>query len=450
MAVGISKGKWTNEISIHNGNFEFNNLNGNMSLHYDGKKSYQKVVDEIPIIDISEIYSDGRSEKRLYFGDNLSILKLLMKDPDVFGKVKLIYIDPPFATNSVFKSRNQKESYMDTLSGVQYIEYIRRRLILLRELMAKDGSIYVHLDQNMAFHIKIIMDEIFGQNNFRNWITRKKCNPKNYTRKQFGNISDFILFYSKSNNYIWNRQYIEWDNESVKREYPYIEEKTGRRYKKVPIHAPGTRNGETGKPWRGMNPPPGKHWQYVPSKLDEMERKGEIYWSPNGNPRRKIYLDDSKGIPVQDIWLDLKDAHNQMIKITGYPTEKNPELLNRIIRASSNEGDLVMDCFSGSGTTLAAASDLNRKWIGIDNSIEAIRTTLERIVSGPQRMGDFVEKENDTMVQEILLPFSDDFDDSKKPLIEKETLKKENGFGLFSVSSEKQIVYDTLKKVTGR
>jgi adenine-specific DNA-methyltransferase len=141
-----------------------------------------------------------------------------------------------------------------------------------------------------------------------------------------------------------------------------------------------------------MMPPPGKHWQFQPDTLEEMDARGEIYWSPNGNPRRKIYLDDSNGVPVQDIWLEFRDAHNQNIKITGYPTEKNPELLARIIQASSNPGDLVLDCFSGSGTTLAAASQLERNWLGIDHSSEAIATTLRRFVKGPEPMGDFVNK----------------------------------------------------------
>jgi adenine-specific DNA-methyltransferase len=124
--------------------------------------------------------------------------------------------------------------------------------------------------------------------------------------------------------------------------------------------------------------------------LDEMDAHGEIYWSPNGNPRRKIYLDQSEGVPVQDIWLEFRDAHNQNIRITGYPTEKNPELLARLIEASSNPGDLILDCFSGSGTTLAVASGLGRVWIGIDNSPEAIATTLRRFARGTEPMGDFV------------------------------------------------------------
>jgi adenine-specific DNA-methyltransferase len=125
-----------------------------------------------------------------------------------------------------------------------------------------------------------------------------------------------------------------------------------------------------------------------------MDARGEIYWSPTGNPRRKIYLENSAGIPVQDIWMDFRDAHNQNIHITGYPTEKNPALLSRIIEASSNPGDLVLDCYAGSGTTLVVASELGRKWIGVDRSQEAITTILHRMANGSDRMGDFVNEKS--------------------------------------------------------
>ena len=128
---------------------------------------------------------------------------------------------------------------------------------------------------------KLMMDEIFGMQNFKGMITRKKCKSKNFTRKTYGNISDFILFYTKTEEPVWNRPYEAWDDEKILKEYPYIEEGTGRRYKKVPVHAPGTRNGATGMPWRGMMPPEGKHWQFTPDKLDEMDANGEIYWSGN-------------------------------------------------------------------------------------------------------------------------------------------------------------------------
>jgi len=337
-----------------------------------------------------EVHS-GPLGKRLYFGDNLRGLRTLLSDPDVKGKVTLVYIDPPFATQGTFLSRKQKKAYDDHLSGAGYVEYLRERLILLRELLSDKGSIYLHLDENMVFEMKLVMDEVFGCSNYRNIIVRKKCNPKNYTRKAYGNTADFILFYTRTEKYVWNRPVEPLSEESTK-EYHYTEPETGRRYMKVPIHAPGTRNGSTGGLWRGMLPPPGKHWQYTPKTLDEMDARGEIFWSKNGNPRRKIYLDEHSGVGIQDIWLDFRDAHNQNIKITGYPTEKNPDLLRRIIGASSNPGDMLLDCFAGSGTTLAVADEMQRNWIGMDNSSEALSTILNRFELGLLPMGDYVKK----------------------------------------------------------
>lgn len=407
MATGIPNPNGNGRNSTQSGG------NVDIVLSYPGKKPVDEILAK-PAVELAVAWSAKRAPalNGLYYGENLAVLAALRKDPRVRRKVRLIYIDPPYATRSVFQSRKQADAYHDLLYGSEYIEFLRERLILLRELLAEDGSIYLHLDENMAFPAKVLMDEIFGASNFRNLLTRKKCNPKNYTRKTYGNVADYILFYTKSDNYVWHRALEAWTNESAAREYIYTESETGRRYKKVPIHAPGVRNGETGKPWRGMNPPPGKHWQYLPSTLDEMDARGEIYWSPTGNPRRKVYFDQSNGIPVQDIWLNFRDAHNQNIRITGYPTEKNPALLERIIAASSNPGDLVLDCFCGSGTTLEAAHRLGRHWLGVDNSAEAIRTTLSRFSEGIEPMGDFVHK----IEQEYIKPIDEGF----LPLLELE------------------------------
>lgn len=395
MATGIplANGRAKQSRSKPNGAKE-HSLSSDITLSYEGKQSERAILATPPAILMRDHKEGVRGEapNRLYSGENLAVLAALLNDPRVRGKVRLIYIDPPYATKSVFQSRQQADAYTDLLEGAHYIEFLRARLILLRELLADDGSIYVHLDDNMAFHAKAVMDEVFGASNFRNWITRKKCNPKNYTRKTFGNVSDYILFYTRSDEYVWHRPVEAWTAQRADKEYQYTDDKTGRRYKKVPVHAPGIRNGETGQPWRGMMPPPGKHWQYRPSTLDEMDARGEIYWSPNGNPRRKVFLDESEGVPVQDMWLDFRDAHNQNIHITGYPTEKNPALLRQIIEASSNAGDLVLDCFAGSGTTLEAAHKLDRHWIGIDNSPEALRVILHRFARGLEPMGDFVTK----------------------------------------------------------
>lgn len=394
MATGLPKTSWNSgPIAESDPSQSCGDLD--VTLAYQGKHSEQEILATKPdlpsLVWSPEVPNGPACPNRLYYGDNLAVMASLLLEPSIRGQVRLAYIDPPFATNSVFQSRSQSDAYHDLLEGAHYVEFLRARLVLLRELLATDGSIYVHLDENMAFHMKIIMDEVFGRKNFRNWITRKKCNPKNYTRKTYGNVSDFILFYTKSDVYVWNRPVELWTPERALKEYTYVEESSGRRYKKVPVHAPGVRNGQTGKPWRGKCPPPGKHWQFPPSALDEMDARGEIYWSPNGNPRRKIYLDDSAGVPVQDLWLDCRDAHNQNIMVTGYPTEKNMDMLKRIIEASSQPGDLVLDCFCGSGTTLAAASHLERKWIGIDSGGEAIRTTVRRLLRGTERMGDFVK-----------------------------------------------------------
>lgn len=393
MATGITKNKWTEDTEIisceeYAGDFSY-------EISYQNKSSVDTILKSFPESNYISVFNTNMNNK-LYYGDNLDVLKYLFHQGRYKGKINLIYIDPPYGTNSVFQSRNQKSSYKDDLIGSHYIEFMRKRLIFMRELLSDNGSIYIHLDGNMTFQIKVIMDEIFGARNYRGTITRKKCSNKNFTKNTYGNISDYILFYSKTDNYIWNRASEPWPEEKIRKEYPCIDESSGKKYKKVPIHAPGTRNGETGKKWKGMLPPPGKHWQYTPKKLTELDNKGYIYWSANGNPRRKVFFDEDKGIPVQNIWLDVQDSLNQNIRITGYPTEKNPYILERIIEASSNEGDVVLDCFAGSGTTLDVADQLKRNFIGIDNSSEAIFTIVKRFYKGLEEMGDYVSKREQT------------------------------------------------------
>lgn len=358
-----------------------------VELSYPNKKPLDELMDVEPVA--FQTLKKGTVDKRLYFAENRDALAALVADKSVCGQVRMVYIDPPYATQTTFHSRKLTHAYEDVFETVEYVEFLRERLALLYRLLAEDGSIYVHIDDKMLFHVKLVMDEIFGARNYRNCITRKKCNPKNYTRKAYGNVADYILFYTKSDKYVWNRPVEPWTTVRAK-EYQYVESETGRQFMKVPVHAPGLRNGETGKEWRGMMPPPGKHWQFSPATLDELDAKGEIYWSKNGNPRRKVYLDSSAGIPVQDIWMDFRDAHNQNIHITGYPTEKNFSLVKRLVEASSNPGDMVLDCFAGSGTTLVAADMLGRGWIGVDNSPESLRTILHRFAHGTEIMGDFV------------------------------------------------------------
>ncbi len=352
-----------------------------MLLHYDNKKTEEDILGCAPRARLESLSGAG-AQNKLIHGDNLPALRALLDD--YRGKVNLIYIDPPFATsakfrigpdraNSISASPNGKLAYADTLVGAEFIEFLRQRLIFLRELLADNGSIYLHIDYKIGHYVKILMDDVFGPANFRNDITRIKCNPKNFRRKGYGNVKDMILFYSKSNEMVWNDPRTPLSQEDAVRIFKKIDA-DGRRYATVPLHAPGeTANGRTAQEWRGMKPPPGRHWRSAPETLEELDRRGLVEWSANGVPRKKIFADESEGKRVQDIW-EFKDPQYPL-----YPTQKNIEMLNRIISASSNEGDLVLDCFCGSGTALLAAQSLNRRWIGVDDSETAIEATRKRL-----------------------------------------------------------------------
>ncbi len=367
-----------------------------LELSYKGKKDSFSVISETKPAELEELklFYYGREiaqgiqphekfRNLLFFGDNLRILKNLINRKDLKDKIKLIYIDPPFSTNNIYRSGSERVStissskedkiaYEDTYQGAEYIAFLTKRLILLREILADDGSIYVHIDEKIGHYVKIIMDEIFGIENFINHISRIKCNPKNFKRSAYGNTKDMVLFYSKTGSYIWNESKEDYTEADIIRLFHKKDDK-GRRYTTNPIHAPGeTKNGPTGQPWKGLNPPEGRHWRYHPDRLTELDEQGLIEWSRNGNPRVIIFAEGRKK-KRQDIWL-FKDP-----QYPKYPTEKNEELLKVIIQASSNPGDIVLDSFAGSGTTLTAAEKLNRGWIGIDNSPVAIETTIKRI-----------------------------------------------------------------------
>jgi len=402
MATGIVKGEKLGEDALLANSastepFPLPSSNDNVRIEYPNKISPTDILNvenHTYTICSKDNFKEVESipTNSFMLADNFYALRKLIDDYQ--NKVTLIYLDPPYGTGKDFVSRELKHAYTDIFSTVSWIEFMRRRLILMRELLADNGSIYIHIGHQMLFHLKVIMDEVFGEKNFKNIIVRKKCSSKNYTKNQYPNLNDYILFYTKTNNYVWNQPTTTPSKEWIDKEYTKVDEKG--RYKLVPIHAPGIRNGETGKPWKGLMPPKGKHWQLTPKKLDELDKNGEIHWSKNGNPRRKVYLTKEKQIPITDYWDNYRDAHHQSIKITGYPTEKNLDMLKMIVRASSNEGDIVLDPFSGSGTTLHAANDLKRSWIGIDQSFTAAEATIKRLKYGLQKMGDYVNIQKNT------------------------------------------------------
>ena len=334
-------------------------------------------------------------QNRLYLGDNLAVLRNLKSDHDVKGKVKLVYIDPPYGTGQEFtvsdgrqatvsRTSNGQTAYSDTLTGTAYLEFLHPRIELLKDLLAEDGSIYVHIDCKMSHYVKVLLDQIFGPDRFKNEIARIKCNPKNFKRKGYANIKDTILFYTKTERFVWNYPREPFSNENITRLFPKTDSQ-GRRYATTPLHAPGeTRNGPTGEAWKGLKPPAGRHWRMAPSELSRLDGADLIEWSPTGNPRRKIFADDALRVGKyrQDVWTFKDPPH------PSYPTEKNLELLKTIVLASSNESDLVLDCFAGSGSTLVAAQHLGRRWIGVDSSEYAIETCSSRLGKLTSLAGD--------------------------------------------------------------
>lgn len=352
-----------------------------MELIYKDKKSEAEIFQFKPDCSLP---SNLLKNNLLIYGNNYEALLLMLDNSRYKKKIDLIYIDPPFATNGVFTigqdrtstisgSKTDTVAYSDLLTGEKYLEFLRERLIVARELLSEQGSIYVHIDYKIGHYVKIIMDEIFGEKNFRNDITRIKCNPKNFSRKAYGNIKDLILFYSKSKSPIWNEPLVKYSEGDIEKLYKKRDEK-GRAYTTVPLHAPGeTVTGETGSMFKGQLPPKGRHWRCAPRELEKLDEAGLIEWSKNGVPRRKIFADEKKGKKMQDIW-DFKDY-----QFPSYPTEKNLDLLQHIIKTSSNPQSTILDFFCGSGTTLVAAELLGRKWIGIDKSKEAIKVTQKKL-----------------------------------------------------------------------
>lgn len=326
----------------------------------------------------------------LIHSENLEALNYLLAN-GYRGKVDLVYIDPPFATGSNFtitngraatisNSRNGDIAYTDVMRGKEFIEFLRQRLLIIRELLSEQGSIYLHIDYKIGHYVKVMMDEVFGIENFRNDITRIKCNPKNFERIGYGNIKDLILFYTKSSTPIWHEPHEKYSASDIEKLFPKTD-KQGRHYTTVPIHAPGeTANGKSNMPFKGMLPPAGRHWRTDVATLEEWDKQGLIEWSANGNPRKIIYADEREGKRMQDIW-EFKDP-----QYPDYPTEKNADLLNLIVRTSSNPGSIVLDCFCGSGTTLKAAQLNQRHWIGIDQSDLAIAATQKKLCAIEQTL----------------------------------------------------------------
>jgi adenine-specific DNA-methyltransferase len=340
---------------------------------------------------------------RLIWGDNLHVLASLAEE--LAGQVDLIYIDPPFDSRQDYKVRIavgdgpdgadqdlskiasviEEKAYRDTWGkGVEsYLQMLYSRLVVLRELLSDRGSIFLHLAPNVSHLARVLMDEVFGADNFRAEIIWKRTTAHADT-KDFGTIHDAILCFSKSSNHHWNAQYGPYEPDYVEQYYRY-REPDGRRFMSGDLTGAGLRKGATGDAWRGIQPADvGRHWAVMPSELDRLDAEGKVFWTKNGFPRLKRYLDESSGQPVNDLWMDIRPVLSWSPDRLGYDTQKPEALLERIIRSSSDEGSIVLDCFVGSGTTPAVAEKLGRRWIAVDIGRFAIHTTRKRLLDIPQ------------------------------------------------------------------
>ncbi|TND05558.1 MAG: type II DNA modification methylase [Bacteroidetes bacterium] len=353
-----------------------NRKSAKLQLIYPGKTEEKKILRKKAAGKITPAVRKKNTLSDSFFsGDNFPVLQHLV--PLLEGKVDLIYIDPPFGTGKDFHDIDNDTAYSDKLTDAAFLEFLRVRLILLRECLSPGGSICLHIDKKAGHYVKLIMDEVFGQRNFLNDITRVKCNPKNFARNAYGNYSDMILFYAKKRDRnIFNETGDMLTKKEEESFFRKIHPVHGR-YTTNPLHAPGeTANGDTGRKWKGLLPPKGRHWRYSRKELDRLDKAGLIEWSDSNNPRKIVFAKGHKGKKVQDVW-EFKDKG---LSFSDYPTQKNHELLKRIILHSTNPGSLVLDAFAGSGGTLLVAHQLGRHFIGIDASKKSqavVRKTLK-------------------------------------------------------------------------
>ncbi|MFC1728210.1 site-specific DNA-methyltransferase [Nanoarchaeota archaeon] len=364
-------------------------------LIYDEKAREEDVISDTmsvpfePVKTFGDIKKDGW-HNMLVFGDNLQVLKHLLKmkeegklkNPDGSDGVKLIYIDPPFGTGDMYDAKGDAPAYSAKMVGVKFIESLRKRLIFLKELLSNDGSIFVRIDYHFGHYIKILMDEIFDKTNFLNEIVIRRGYVTKSKSNRFLTGTDSLFYYSKSNKHTFNGFKIKrLENERKWRSLEMPGER--KTYDKQVRYFEG-------KP---VLPPKGQHWGLSQEKVDMLYKKGEIKL----NKRKYIDLKGNKKVGILEFltgeyynldsnWTDIQSY--SIPSKWGYPTENSEALLERVIASSSNEGDIVLDCFAGSGTTGAIAEKLGRKWIMCDFGKLSIYTIQKRLLNLKKEIGN--------------------------------------------------------------
>ncbi|WP_305070236.1 site-specific DNA-methyltransferase [Flavobacterium piscisymbiosum] len=386
--------------------FNFEPIKGYPMLNWKGKRPFSTT--QFYPAQLKETHGEEVNGwlNKIFWGDNLQVMSHLLKK--YRGLVKLIYIDPPYDSRADYKKKIElrgvgaagnfnafeEKQYTDIWTNDEYLQFIYERIILIKELLSSDGSIYIQCDPTRGHYIKIILDEIFGQSNFVNQIVWKRTfshGDSGQGAKHLGRLHDMIFFYKKTEATKINTVYTPYSEKYVNDFYKYIDEKTGKKYRLVSLLGPG--GASKGNPYYeflGVT----KYWVHSKIKMEQLYQDGIIIQTkPGAVPQKKRFIDESPGVPLQDIWVDINAVQGGALENYKYPTQKPEKLLERIILSSSNPGDIVFDCFMGSGTTQAVAMKLGRKFIGADINLGAIQTTTKRLLKIAREINNKLQDE---------------------------------------------------------
>lgn len=380
-------------------------IKGFPELRWTGKRPY-KSTQYYPA-QLRETYGEEQNGwmNKIFWGDNLQVMSHLLKE--YRGQIQLIYIDPPFDSRADYKkqikiknktaigdtSSFEEKQYSDIWTNDEYLQFMYERIILIRELLSDTGMLFLECDPTRGHYIKIILDEIFGQDNFVNQIIWKRTfshGDMGQGAKHLGRLHDNIFLYRKSSNVKLNTVYTPYSEKYINDFYKYTDE-SGRKYRLVSLLGPGgAAKGNPFYEFLGVS----RYWVHSKAKMQELYEKGIIIQTKPGSvPQKKRYLDEAPGVPLQDIWVDIAAVQGGALENQNYPTQKPEALLERIIQLGSNPGDIVFDCFMGSGTTQAVAMKLGRRFIGADINLGAIQTTTKRLVGVANELNSQMQEE---------------------------------------------------------
>lgn len=370
---------------------------GRPMLTWVGKRALRQVTvfpaQQIETFDPTH-EADRQEGGLLLHGDNKEVLAWLLAN-GYRGQVKLIYIDPPFDSGADYVrkvqlrgisgiarldgseySLGEQVQYTDIWTNDSYLQFMYERLLILRELLSEDGSIFVHCDSKKLHHLRCLLEEIFSPEMFQSQIAWQRATPKGNMTRGLGSAYDSILFFAKSENSVWNQMFMEHDPEYVQKYYSSVEPETGRLYQLTSLLSPATDRPNLTYEFHGHT----RVWRYTKERMKRLEEGGRVVIPKEGGmPREKRYLDEMKGVALQDLWTDISPVNSQAQEREDYPTQKPESLLERILMMTSDPSDIVLDCFIGSGTTAAVAQKLGRRWIACDINKGAIQTTSKRL-----------------------------------------------------------------------